>query len=399
MVIGMSNPDDIHGFDKGYEAALRRLDSAKVSEKNKELIRAFVKDSKKKGNRKSTFTNDLNIALRMALFFKKDLDTITEDDFDRLIDDIEAKGMNDYNYRKVTKKFFKWFTDDDVPKWVRQVRLPHGETPVQPSDLLQKVHLDKLLNACEHPRDKALLAVALDSTMRVGAIGTLRIKGVEFNHSGALLYMSSTSQNLKTTKPKPVPITWSTGFLNQWISLHPCKDDPDAPLWVNLKGPYRNKAMSYNKLRKVLESVVEKAGIKKRVFFHLFRHQGITDMMLKGFTDQQIKFQAGWAPDSDRMLRIYGNFRDGDMVKSIYAKHGFNQEDSKPVTLTKCPRCHTILVPEAKVCHQCALVLDAGLEKEREAAERDIMQKVLMKIVDDPEARGLLKDLVKERKE
>ena len=68
----MSNPDDIHGFDKGYEAALRRLDSAGVSEKNKELIRAFVKASKKKGNRKSTFTNDWNIALRMALFYKKD---------------------------------------------------------------------------------------------------------------------------------------------------------------------------------------------------------------------------------------------------------------------------------------------------------------------------------------
>ena len=49
MMTGMSNPDD---------------------------IRAFVKDSKKKGNRKGTFTNDLNIALRMALFYKKDLDTI-----------------------------------------------------------------------------------------------------------------------------------------------------------------------------------------------------------------------------------------------------------------------------------------------------------------------------------
>jgi hypothetical protein len=53
-VIDTSNPDDIHGFDKGYEAALHRLDSALISEKNKELIRAFVKNSKKKGNRKST---------------------------------------------------------------------------------------------------------------------------------------------------------------------------------------------------------------------------------------------------------------------------------------------------------------------------------------------------------
>ena len=99
-----SNPYDIHSFDKGYEAALHRLDSALISEKNKELIRAFVENGKKKGNRKSTYTNDLNIALRMAFFYKKDLDTIIEDDFDRLIDGLETKGMNDYNYHKVIKK-------------------------------------------------------------------------------------------------------------------------------------------------------------------------------------------------------------------------------------------------------------------------------------------------------
>ncbi|CAG0962408.1 hypothetical protein METP3_00917 [Methanosarcinales archaeon] len=393
-MIDTSNPDDIHGFDKGYEAALHRLDSALISEKNKELIRAFVKNSKKKGNRKSTYTNDLNIALRMAFFYKKDLDTISEDDFDRLIDGLEVKGMNDYNYRKVTKKFFKWHTNDDVPKWVRQVRLPHEETPVQPSDLLNKEHLDRLLNACEHPRDKALVAVALDSTMRIGAIGTLRIKGVEFNQNGAIIYMSTTSQNLKTTKPKPVPLTWSTGFLNQWLSIHPCKDDPDGPLWVNLKGQHRNKAMSYNKLRKVLESAAEKAGIKKRIFFHLFRHQGVTDMILKGFNDQQIKFQAGWAPDSDRMLKIYGNFRDGDMVKSIYAKHGLRSEDDKPVTLKQCPRCHAVLVPEARMCHQCALILDASLDKERLGIEDDVAEKALLKLMGNEKIMAMFKEMV-----
>ncbi len=64
----MGNPDGTHGFDKGYEAAVRRLNEAHISEKNKELIVEFARSSKKKGNKKSTYTNDLNIALRMALF-------------------------------------------------------------------------------------------------------------------------------------------------------------------------------------------------------------------------------------------------------------------------------------------------------------------------------------------
>lgn len=321
------------------------------------------------------------------------MDTITESDYDRMMDYLELKGIVDYNYRKVTKKFFKWITNNDSPKWVREIRLPHKETPVQPSDLLDKEQLDKLLNACTQPRDKALLAVALDSTMRIGALGTLRLKGIEFNQHGALLYMSPTSQNLKTTKPKPIPLTWSTGFLNQWLSVHPCKDDPEAPLWVNLTGRDKHKAMAYNTLRMTLSRIAESAGLKKRVFFHLFRHQGITDMILKGFNDQQIKFQAGWAPDSDRMLRIYGNFRDGDMVKSIYAKHGLSSGEDKPVTLKQCPRCHTVLTPEAKVCHQCALILDAGLNKEKELVEGK-MQKVLLKMMENQEVMAMLKEMM-----
>jgi len=101
---------------------------------------------------------------------------MTEFDFDNLIDSLERDKKNDYNYRKLVKKFFRWYTNDDVPKWVHNIKMPKMVTPVQPSDLLTKKELEKLLAACEHPRDKAMIAVALDSSMRVGALGTLRIR-------------------------------------------------------------------------------------------------------------------------------------------------------------------------------------------------------------------------------
>jgi integrase len=388
----MGNPDDIHGFEKGYSAALKRLRQADISDRNRELIRSFVKGGEKKGNRVSTYTNDLNIALRMAQFFKKDLDTITEMDFDDLIDHLKEKGMVDYNYRKMTKKFFRWLKDDDVPKWVKKIHMPHNDTPVQPGDLPVKEELDKLLNACTHPRDKALIAVAFDSMMRIGALGTLRVKSPVFNEYGTVLYMSGTSKNLKTTTPRPVPLTWSTGFLNQWLSIHPCKDDPEAPLWVNIRGRDKNKAMSYNTLRKTLKSITERSGVKKRIFFHLFRHMKVTDMLLKGFPTQQIEYQAGWAPGSGRMLKIYGNFTGEDMVKSIFAQHGLKVEDKK-VTLDRCPRCHIVLMPEAKACHQCALILDAGLSKEKELVE-DKMQRALLKMMENSEVRAMFKEII-----
>jgi integrase/recombinase XerD len=72
---------------------------------------------------------------------------------------------------------------------MRELRLPQHDSPVQPADLLTTAELDILLNACKHPRDKAFIATHLDSCMRIGAIGTLRIKGVEFNQCGGVLYI------------------------------------------------------------------------------------------------------------------------------------------------------------------------------------------------------------------
>jgi hypothetical protein len=88
----MVNPDDIHSFDKKYETLLLRLDNSQISEKNKELIHAFARGMKKSGNKKSTYMEDTSIALRMVEFYKKDLDTIIESNYDRLIEKLEVKG-------------------------------------------------------------------------------------------------------------------------------------------------------------------------------------------------------------------------------------------------------------------------------------------------------------------
>jgi site-specific recombinase XerD len=78
--------------------------------------------------------------------------------------------------------------------------------------------------------------------------------------------------------------------INKWLDVHPSKDDPNAPLWVNLRGPARGLAMQYKTIRLTLAEISERGGVKKKVFYHLFRHQKITEMILQGYSEQQIKF-------------------------------------------------------------------------------------------------------------
>ena len=386
--------DDIHNFEQRYYTWLKKLENGDVPEKSRELIKDFIRYKKNSGKKYSTLANTVGIAIQVVRRTGKNVDELTERDLFDLTDHLEMEHKDDYNYRKFIKSFFRWFTDDNVPRWVKNIKLIKKDTPVQPSDILTRGEMDKLLGACTTVMDKALLAVALDSAMRIGAIGTIRIKNVEFLKSGALLYASTTSENLKTTAPQPFPITWSTGYLGAWIDLHPDKTNPDAPLWAITRGPGRGKGYSYKALSKRLRNIWIRSGVKKRIHFHLFKHQKITEMILKGFSDRQINYQGGWAPDSKRMFKVYGNFFDKDMAASILGQYGLSKEDAKQVTLSQCPRCHAILVPEARMCHQCALVLDASLDKERQAIEEDVAKKAILKMMENPEVRAMFKEMV-----
>jgi integrase/recombinase XerD len=220
--------------------------------------------------------------------------------------------------------------------------------------------------------------------MRVGAIGTLRIKSVEQNACGGVLYPSTTSRNLKSTAPRPVPITWSMGYLNAWLDVHPDKNNPEAPLWVSLKGD-KVVAMTYPGLVAMLNRVLKRTGLKKKVHYHLFKHQKVTDMIKNGYSDREIRFQAGWSPNSNHMFAIYGNFYDQDMVNSIYTRAGLSPQGARSVTLEKCPRCRITLAPGARVCHQCALVLDSNVSKEMDMVEQALEDKVLARLLESPE--------------
>jgi integrase/recombinase XerD len=112
-----------------------------------------------------------------------------------------------------------------------------------------------------HEIEQSLLLA--DGGMRVGALLSCRVKNVEFNQYGARIYLSKTRVN-KTTPAKGLPLTWSAGYLNQWLAVHPLHEDPEAPLWITLN---KNKeAVGYKTIRKMIKTTAEKVGIKKRMY-------------------------------------------------------------------------------------------------------------------------------------
>lgn len=307
--------------------------------------------------------------------YDDDLDQIDQDTYDEFLiflEDEEGLAKSTIrNYKKALKKFFAVITNGDTPRWVDDLKLKNHESPVQPSDILTTdEEVNKLMDTCKHPRNKALIAIMLDSGMRVGALGSMRIKDVEFNDYGGVLYISKTSKAKKTTKPKGIPITWSTGHLNQWLNVHPKRNDPNAPLWTTLTEPHT--ALSYKTIRQTVKSIAEKAGISKKVTPHSLRHKAITNWILDGLSEQEVKHRAGWSRGSNQMLEIYGNFTDQEMHEQIYEHYGLKTEDKRPVTLERCPRCNNTLQKSDRFCSQCSLALDQETAEVMEEVRAEI---------------------------
>ena len=322
---------------------------------------------------------------------------MAQEDFDNLLfylEDVRGISRGEIqNYKKAIKKLYPWRYQDDIPKWVTSLKLENIDSTVQPSDLLAQDEVDKILAACRHPRNKAFIAVMLDSGMRVGALASTRIKNVEFNQYGGIIYISKTSRSKKTTAPKGIPITWSTGYLNQWLNVHSFRDNPEAPLWTTINEPYQ--PLSYKTIRVTIQNIARDAGVKKRVNPHSFRHKAITSWILDGLNEQEVKHRAGWSKGSMQMLKIYANFTDDEINNKIFERYGLKTDNKRQVTLEKCPRCNNVLKPSDRFCSQCSLVLDQSMAEEIQMAGKKVPDALTL-LMADPATQALIAEKMKE---
>ena len=75
--------------------------------------------------------------------------------------------------------------------------------------------------------------------------------------------------NLTSMVPRRVRIIASAPVLASWVENHPLRDDPDAPLWVNLSTRNRYHVLTYEGAKAVLKRTARRVGLKKRIYSHL----------------------------------------------------------------------------------------------------------------------------------
>lgn len=173
------------------------------------------------------------------------------------------------------------------------------------ADLLTPSEIERLLRICSNRaptgiRNRAMLAVAWRSGLRIGEVLALRVKDIDLDRGTLVI------QHGKGGKRRIVGIDAGTGALvARWIQVRGRrKINGRAPTFCTLDGGEIDQ--SY--VRHLLPRLARRAGIEKRVHAHGLRHLYAVELEREGATLSTIRDLLGHSSASvtDRYLRRLG---------------------------------------------------------------------------------------------
>lgn len=181
-------------------------------------------------------------------------------------------------------------------------------------------------NKLESTRDTLMISLLEEIGMRIGGCGILKISDITFDNIGALISIYD-----KTMRGEPVRVIKSVPALRAWLAIHPLRNNPEAPLWVNLRPASSPNPMTYEGMRKALSKAVkthnklaESKGLPKitrRIHFHAFRYFAQSRDALDGMPLPIMCRQRGWSPTSKQPQR-YSRISTAQMDSWLVARHG-----------------------------------------------------------------------------
>lgn len=336
----------------------------------------------------------INTLRQISKRLQKPFAECTKEDFVKMISELEESNLSDWtkrDYKVILKQFYRWFRnwDEGCPpevRWIKKTRGAVNKNPVLPKDLLTKEEKLALLRATQNPRDRAMLEVFFESGRRMEEILTLHIGDVQFDDVGAKLFI-----NGKMGDDFARIISSSTA-LAVWLDMHPLRDDPDAPVWIGLRGRTKHKQIAYATARLMLKRIAERAKIKKRVFFYLFRHTRIDEtqgLLTEPMQCMMFGWKFGSAMPATYMKRYGKHIDSAQMIMN--GKKTEEKKDTSALTTKECTKCGLENSPVSKFCNKCGGHLDL---KDVMALDsrKGSLDKLLYGVASDPEKFSELRD-------
>ncbi len=376
----------IHNYDKRIKQVLVLLEKdSDISKESLTLIKEYHRAMITETLAKATINKHLQTLGNLCRMIdvewndatKSDIDALTAGIIEKYADDSGQETHTSRDHKKILKIFFRWFklgsrsfTIVGNPPEIRDVVLKNVKEHIIREDLITEDDINRLLHACEeNQRDRAFLHTHYEAGTRPSEILNLKLKHLKFDNHGAILHVDG------KTGPRTIRLIKSVPTLSSWYNSHPNRNDPEAPLWINL-GNSKEQHLTYAGACRMLARRVSKANITKRINLNLFRHSEATDTA-QFMTDAQMRKRHGWTEYS-KMPGRYVHMTNQDVEDAIFDHYGIKTKkdvDHKlPIICNICEMANSF---DSKICSKCGKPLDletAIQEEEKSQSELQIIR-------------------------
>ena len=249
-----------------------------LDERAKNLIEKYREKANSGSLSESTVTNTISAVKEFKAFLgTKPLDRVTDRDVDRFFSSERVKTLKESSQGALKlrlRSFYKYLNGGETPEFVShlKVRKLGQKSPVKPKDILSEDEVLAMIKMCQIPLERAVISVLYESACRRGELLNLTIEDVIIDDRGAVVQVDG------KTGERTIRLIHSVPSLQEWLNHHPQGDDKNDklfPIWEP-------------DLFTLVKRVAKDAGIKRRVWVHLFRHSRLTHLA-KHLTESELK--------------------------------------------------------------------------------------------------------------
>jgi integrase/recombinase XerD len=250
---------------------------------NQKLLSQFQQDMQLRGLGELTQQAYLNKAGKFGEFLGKSPRSARPQDVDRYLLHLQGKGLSVITVNQYASALKLFFTVTLNKPWARE-RIVFAKVPKKLPDVLSGTEVIKVLKAFDSIKHKTVALCCYGAGLRINE--TLHLKSKDIDSARQVIVV----RNGKGRKDRQVPLSPRLlHCLRQYYKRERPRSEYLFP------GRSRDGALSKMAFAKVLKPTVKKAGIRKKVTAHVFRHSYATHLIEAGVDLRSVQVLMGHA--------------------------------------------------------------------------------------------------------
>ena len=262
--------NDLYNTEKRVTALFKSLEKLEKKE-DAEKIREFAKVLEAQGLSKKRVYKYASHLKLVSKYVKVPFTKATRKDIEdffvwmrsqkyssNTINDVIAVLKRFYQWlRAKPEEYEEWKSAHVYPPEVAWLKKSEKPNEMETKTTLTEEEVKALIQTSNDPMVRAFISLEDEIGARPSEILNLRVGDIVKDGEDVIV-----SIRQGKTGYRSIPIIKSVSLLFQWLEIHPFKNDPNAPLWINRSNHNRFKQWSYPACNKTLKDLARKVGIK-----------------------------------------------------------------------------------------------------------------------------------------